>query len=145
MLTAVLAGFLLLFSTMTLSEDDKVGYDTGGFKETPFEDLPPMFHFTDRLRRDDIGFNWMLESNVDGSYTLNFLPDRDLKKREMQTAHERACMMSRKFPGFTLKGTAFYLLSGILYGSPCIRPDGKGMRPDRYKSWGGSQHIRLPK
>lgn len=108
------------------------GYDTG-FKGTPFEQLPAQFHFTDRLRRDDIGHAWILESNPDGSYTLNFLPDRDLAKREMQTAHERACMMARKYPGFELKGTAFYMLSGTLYGSPCIRPDGKGMRSDPYK------------
>ena len=57
---------------------------------------------------------------------LNFLPKRDLSKRGMRIAHERVCRMAKYFPGFTLKGTAFYLSNGMLYGSPCVRADGKG-------------------
>ena len=112
---------IVLYSTGAFG----AGYDSG-FKETPLSELGPKYHFLDNLHSDGVTYLWVLESNEDRSHTLSFLPKRNLTKREMQNTHEAVCRMAKHFPGFTLEGTAFYLPNGILYGSPCIRADGKG-------------------
>ena len=82
---------------------------------------------------------WILESNnEDGTHTINFFPEQDIGKSEMQRVHLTACVMSTYFEGFTLRSTAFYLPNGLLFGSRCIRPDGKGMREGE---WGGNHET----
>ena len=115
----------------------------GGFKHKAFKDLPTRYKFFDWVNRRNYGHNFMMSATGNVA-TLNFLPDRDLNKREMQDLHEAVCRMARKWPDFTLTGTAFYLPGGLLYGSPCVRPDGKGMDNAPYGKWDGKDKFTLP-
>jgi hypothetical protein len=123
---------VLLFSPQT----GAAGY--GRAPDVPFEELAPKYHFLDKLKPAGITHLWMLASNTDGTHTLNLLPKRNLGKNEMKNIHEVACILSTHFAEFTLKGTAFYLPNGLLFGSPCVRADGKGPQIEK---WGGSQRI----
>ena len=153
LITTILVGLLALSTTPSFAKDfplrpptDMYKFDekyNGGFKHKAFKDLPTRYKFFDWVNRRNYGHNFMMSATGNVA-TLNFLPDRDLNKREMQDLHEAVCRMARKWPDFTLTGTAFYLPGGLLYGSPCVRPDGKGMDNAPYGKWDGKDKFTLP-
>ncbi|MCK5307090.1 MAG: hypothetical protein KAJ73_00630 [Zetaproteobacteria bacterium] len=105
----------------------------GEAPDVPLSELGPKYHFLDALQPVGVTHPWMLQSNSeDGTHTINFFPKRNIGKSEMQSVHLTACVISTYFEGFTLKGTAFYLPDGLIFGSPCIREDGKGFRKEEW-------------
>ena len=132
---------VLLFSPRAGAEDSPYppSFSYGQAPDVPLEELGPKYHFLDKLEPGGITHMWILESNNDdGTHTINFFPEQDIGKSEMQSAHLTACVLASYFDGFTLKGTAFYLPNGLLFGSPCIRPDGKGFKQEE---WGGNHET----
>ena len=140
-LTACVLTMTVLYSNGSFGKDYPPSFNYGQVPDVPLEELGPKYHFLDKLEPSGITHMSILESNSDaGTHTINFFPELSLGKSEMQSVHLTACVISTYFDGFTLRGTAFYLPNGLLFGSLCIRPDGKGMQKGK---WGGEVLIDL--